>query len=565
MSQIINIGLDFGTHQTKVCIENSTDPRNITYTFMKFYEGTISETYFFPSIVQVNKDDTISYGKFDNNTAKCIKQNITKGKKPKLILPEVPKKERYPVKPNDISIISFNKFQSNQINKIVSIEENRLHKSLRKDERKKLIYKLSTQTHDINHMKLLYQRYVDETRARNRKQYNEWKIKVDRIDDNYRAKVHGWKQKCCELKSDYEKELRRWEKPTSNKKYQIYRYFKIASFSKHYEWNMDIDPITVSIWYITYVLFQIYKVVDKSATVQMGIPQSISDVSHSKLQIKNAERIFYSAYRLYSSYEDEKEFLNAKVSQLLERTKCEFIEPDYNIEPGLLVLPEAFASLITLTKEGKINRGLSLLMDIGGGSTDISLFNVINRGRNTLPNISHILSIHKGLNHLFKSYFDDHDVESIEDVRILFQGGQNGFSKYVDQFCKDIAKDIQESIYSPLIEASQHSGINSYKVKDALQGRPVIYTGGGGVFDILIRRIHVFTDPMSISKDFISLKNITNKNLTDIELSILSVSYGLSVAQIKEPEMTPLKNLFDHIKIILGEKNNYEHGITDVE
>ena len=46
MSEFINIGLDFGTHQTKVCIEDSTDPRNITYKFLKFFEGTKEETYF---------------------------------------------------------------------------------------------------------------------------------------------------------------------------------------------------------------------------------------------------------------------------------------------------------------------------------------------------------------------------------------------------------------------------------------------------------------------------------------------------------------------------------------
>ena len=43
MSEFINIGLDFGTHQTKVCIEDSSDPRNITYSFLKFFGGTEDE------------------------------------------------------------------------------------------------------------------------------------------------------------------------------------------------------------------------------------------------------------------------------------------------------------------------------------------------------------------------------------------------------------------------------------------------------------------------------------------------------------------------------------------
>ena len=55
------------------------------------------------------------------------------------------------------------------------------------------------------------------------------------------------------------------------------------------------------------------------------------------------------------------------------------------------------------------------------------------------------------------------------------------------------------------------------------------------------------------------------KDLTDEELSILSVSYGLSVPQMREPEMTPLAKLFEHIKMVSEGHNQYEHGISDVE
>ena len=115
--------------------------------------------------------------------------------------------------------------------------------------------------------------------------------------------------------------------------------------------------------YLAYVLFQIYKTVDKDSTVQMGIPQSISDTAHSRWQVNNADRIFYSAYRMYKYFDNEEEFLKAKLPDLLDIAGRDFTEPDYETEPGLLVLPEAFASLITLTKEGKISRGLTLLME----------------------------------------------------------------------------------------------------------------------------------------------------------------------------------------------------------
>ena len=57
----------------------------------------------------------------------------------------------------------------------------------------------------------------------------------------------------------------------------------------------------------------------------------------------------------------------------------------------------------------------------------------------------------------------------------------------------------------------------------------------------------------------------TNKDLTDEELPILSVSYGLSVPQMREPEMTPLAKLFEHIRMESDDRTQYEHGISDVE
>ena len=317
--------------------------------------------------------------------------------------------------------------------------------------------------------------------------------------------------------------------------------------------------------YLAYALFQIYKTVDKDSTVQMGIPQSISDTAHSRWQVNNADRIFYSAYRMYKYFDNEEEFLKAKLPDLLEIAGRDFTEPDYETEPGLLVLPEAFASLITLTKEGKISRGLTLLMDIGGGSTDISLFNVIEKRGEYVPNISHILSVHKGLNHLFRLYVEDNEDMTIEDARNVFQKNPDDFEDYIFAFRKELAKEIQDKIYFPLIEVAKRSGITITQIKDALYTRPVIYTGGGGVYDAFIDTMYVFTDPMSMSKDFVSLKNITNKDLTDEELSILSVSYGLSVPQMREPEMTPLAKLFEHIKMVSEGHNQYEHGISDVE
>lgn len=72
MDDNIVVGLDFGTHQTKICIRRTPDEGHgePSYEFFKFYDLSGKSTYFLPSIVQVNEDDTLSYGFIDNNRRK---------------------------------------------------------------------------------------------------------------------------------------------------------------------------------------------------------------------------------------------------------------------------------------------------------------------------------------------------------------------------------------------------------------------------------------------------------------------------------------------------------------
>ena len=58
---MITVGLDFGTHQTKVCVENK-DGVELNYTFVKFEDAYNRHFFTLPSIVGVGKDDLLSYG-----------------------------------------------------------------------------------------------------------------------------------------------------------------------------------------------------------------------------------------------------------------------------------------------------------------------------------------------------------------------------------------------------------------------------------------------------------------------------------------------------------------------
>ena len=74
---IIRIGLDFGTHQTKICVQTTPDEGHgqPIYEFFTFKDLDGKEQYFLPSLIQVNKDDTISYGFVDSSKEKTHKRN----------------------------------------------------------------------------------------------------------------------------------------------------------------------------------------------------------------------------------------------------------------------------------------------------------------------------------------------------------------------------------------------------------------------------------------------------------------------------------------------------------
>ena len=72
MEDEIRVGLDFGTHQTKICIQRKPDEGHgiPEYEFFQFTDLKGKGQYFIPSVVQINKDDTLSYGYVDPNNEK---------------------------------------------------------------------------------------------------------------------------------------------------------------------------------------------------------------------------------------------------------------------------------------------------------------------------------------------------------------------------------------------------------------------------------------------------------------------------------------------------------------
>ena len=69
---VIRVGLDFGTHQTKICIQRTPDEGHgePNYEFFTFEDFDGKKQFFLPSLIQINEDDTLSYGYVDSRKEK---------------------------------------------------------------------------------------------------------------------------------------------------------------------------------------------------------------------------------------------------------------------------------------------------------------------------------------------------------------------------------------------------------------------------------------------------------------------------------------------------------------
>lgn len=557
MIDYLNIGLDFGTHQSKVCIEDTADPRNRIYTFLKFSRPDGTKSLFLPSVVQINKNKTLSYGFVDESDALVLGQKHT-FEEPKLEMPPEPKLKHIHNKPSVIIPMLEREY-------IASLSENKRYQKVisftKGPHGKKIKHTVIKDTGQER-----YKKYLAKIEERNVTVHYKWQLENDhneRVNAYYKKK---YESDCQAAEQEFLKKHAYWEKSVTDEK-AIYKYFKISTFSNTTKWEGDVSPKVLSTWFLTYVLFCVFEEYPDEVSFQMGIPESIGE-KFATIQKRTAEDIFYTAYRLYKLFIRKEDFLNASIDFLQSVTDFKSYKIDYYKGSQVLILPEAFAGLLSIIQQGKIGIGMTLLVDIGGGSTDISLFNVISNRSGQLPNISRIISIHRGLNYIYSLYKDAHYDMDIEEIRLLFAKNPSVFKTEVEAFRRELASLVYDEIYYPLQKAALKQGISTERLTQMIEDRPVIFTGGGGVYEVFHKSIHRFTEPVSVSKDLLSLKNVTNKRLTDNELSILSVAYGLSIPQVKEPEMTPLNQLFRHISFHeerAKPSREYVHGLSDVE
>ena len=208
---------------------------------------------------------------------------------------------------------------------------------------------------------------------------------------------------------------------------------------------------------------------------------------------------------------------------------------------------------------------MNLIIDIGGGTTDISFFTIeetVKKSKIYHPQLYEFYSINKGLNYL--TCQDDaseallyKDVHIFKDVEINKDRSKLYF-KEIDNICINL-KDRLKAEWA--IQTIHHK----QKLLDKLKNRPVIYTGGGSTLGMLRKAYEGFQEIHLISYDSWKSKQFDDESLFSI-LSlcpILSTAYGLSISVVSDNiEKLPLREIFRNRRgDERDEDNGFDYGV----
>lgn len=536
------VGLDFGTHQTKICIEDASNPAQKTYEFFEFEKPDGNKTVFLPSIVQINIDDTLSYGFVEESQCKTMPKEMTEKpvmevpQKPNLIYPPKPTTVQTPPKPKKDSLRG------------ASMKEQLLYQQ----NFSKIIDKWELEC-----------KIIEE---QNNKNIENWQLDCIATKNDYDYELEEYNREIIRLTADYNFKLKKWEADNLPQK-QIFRYFKLASYSSQFR-EYNIDPKIISVWYLTFVILNLQEKIGNEFYTQMGYPCN-NIQANRYYQEKIAYDILLAANMLASEYRTLNNFLDIKYTDLLKNTNFfEYNDQDL-IEYGLNVIPEAFAGLFSLTKHRRIDKGMHLLVDIGGGTSDIAFFTI---NEYLLPDIHAVVSFPQGLNYIFDEFTKDTSI-TIPEAQQLFTNNPSDFLTYVSKYqshlmCK--TNSIIDRVYEGFIKRQPIHKISTSELNAALKNNIVVYCGGGSTYNCMTTTLRNFTDVRMITKEMLNIPYIMNRNIDDSMYTILATSYGLSIPmEEKELKLTDIEHVFD---VLISErvengkqksKPDYDYGILD--
>jgi len=531
----LTVGLDFGTHQTKVCIEDASDPLNKRYNFFEFeLKGAYSFVY--PSLVQINKNGRLNYGVLESNNALECGASISpriEFQYPDFIpcpKPQAPKFESLPEPPEK-------KRKTNDLRSILTlIRQNGL---------------------DDEHEKR-----SNEIKARNQILKDKHRSQSKEYEFNEARRFEEWKKSKEIALANFE--LTQNSTLNHGDKYQ-FRYFKTAALGDNKYWQFnDIDPKDISVLFICNILFQVESLLGKNVVVQMGIPQTLGD-RRGEAQAMSGLRMLYAARKLMELFDSHQEFLETEfelLKSLIERPSN--IDAETRYREGIEVLPEAYAGLLALTNQRAIPSGFNLLVDIGGGTTDVALFTLNANGNK--PDIAKVLSVNGGLNGVLKSLngLEVDDIQLFLSRSIITEQGKTSQSVFSEGIRKEVSIFIQE-LYDEFNSQGLGTRFGKAALNDALANRKVYYAGGGGVFKEFRHPIGTFQDVAQVTLQQLRIPGVTHDKIKSPFDTILAVAYGLSISNdsIDPPVCTPITGLLQPLIDTTKRETDYTRDYND--
>lgn len=597
----ITVGLDFGTHQTKVCIENSDDPYHRTYEFFDWGEGL----YALPSVIQINKDRTLSFGKV--NLKECLYQIKYKefGFTPSELPPEPTIRERpsgrkMPDEPV-LEVIEDGVLKEIPYSQLYGIKKEFRPKTdfqeyLEWCELCDTIEDTFDELHDAwetlsnicpsfdypePEMPDLpeepylegYEEYDPKYEATEAQiaEYSEWLKKCGRLQkinenlfflydkeyEDYEKKHKEWEEECERIKKReawiYENMQRsKMEYP------MIFRYFKQATFSS-YRWEYQIAPRDLSVLYLAFVIFKLEERFGNNFSIQMGVPASEGTFKRLK---DDASKILIQALQMVEDIfeNDLDEFLKTPYDELIDLIPQFDYSADLKYQYGIMILPEAYASLRSVTANGIIPPRISVMLDVGGGTTDISFFIIKDNGE---PEIYHYESIAKGLN-----FFLEYGEDSMKDFSIkkeLEDLSDDTFSMAFNDY-ELLVNKVIKSITGFWHTDTIMRGFSKSSFSDAIKNRPIVYSGGGCYDERLRQPVRDFTQVIYLDKKNLRIPNVVDEAKIKIPFSILATSYGLAISiESDDIQVAKKEDFFANYPVI--ERTHWdehlEHGMYE--
>ena len=204
---------------------------------------------------------------------------------------------------------------------------------------------------------------------------------------------------------------------------------------------------------------------------------------------------------------------------------------------------------------------MNLMIDIGGGTTDISFFTMEKEketDKNAKPQIYELLSAPIGLNFLTKAeeHLDSGKVDSNVDSNTKLDWvRQTEYTDEISNLCYRLRQRIIK-LYD------NSTNLNRERVIEALKDRLIIYTGGGSTFPTLRRAYGSFTDIKHITTREWGTQSFDEMEDISRLCPILSTVFGLSISATTDKFKTkPLNELFKHIED--AEEDAYDNTSSD--